>query len=77
MGWSPGAAIVDFAMMKNFQPLDRLRIQFRAELFNSLNHPNFNVPNTSFGAAAFGTITSIITTPAPGRVIQLGLKAYF
>jgi hypothetical protein len=74
---SPGAATVDLAMMKNFQPLDRVRIQFRAELFNSLNHPNFNVPNTTFGSPAFGTITSIINTPAPGRVIQLGLKIYF
>jgi hypothetical protein len=74
---SPGAATVDLAMMKNFQPLDRVRIQFRAELFNSLNHPNFNVPNTTFGSPAFGTITSIINTPAPGRVIQMGLKIYF
>jgi hypothetical protein len=74
---SPAATIVDMALMKNFQPVDRLRIQFRAESFNSPNHPNFNVPNTVLGSPAFGTITSIINTLAPARVIQLGLKAYF
>jgi hypothetical protein len=73
VGRSPGAATVDLAMMKNFQPIDRIRIQFRAEAFNSLNHANFGVPNTAFGSAAFGTIT----TSAPARVIQLGLKIYF
>jgi hypothetical protein len=77
VGRSPGAFILDGALMKNFQPMDRIRVQFRSEFFNSVNHPNFNVPNTTFGAPAFGTITSIINTPAPGRVIQLGLKAYF
>ncbi len=77
VGWSPGAANVDLAMMKNFQPKDWLRAQLRGEFFNSLNHPNFHPPNTVLGSPAFGTINSIINTPAPGRVIQLGLKIYF
>jgi len=77
VGWSPGAILADISMSKNFRPSERTRVQLRGEFFNALNHPNFNVPNTSFGSAAFGTITSLIGTPAPGRVIQLGMKAYF
>ena len=73
VGRSPGAATVDMALMKNFQATERIRVQFRSEFFNSLNRANFGVPNTAFGAAAFGSIT----TAAPARVIQLGLKIYF
>jgi hypothetical protein len=31
----------DFALYKNFQPLERLRVQFRLEAFNVFNHANF------------------------------------
>jgi hypothetical protein len=61
------------ALMKNFQATERIRAQFRGEFFNSLNRANFGVPAMAFGAAAFGSIT----TAAPARVIQLGLKIYF
>ena len=73
VGRSPGAATVDMALMKNFQATERIRAQFRGEFFNSLNRANFGVPATAFGAAAFGSIT----TAAPARVIQFGLKIYF
>ena len=73
VGRSPGAATVDMGMSKNFQVNERIRIQFRGELFNSLNRANFGVPATAFGAAGFGSIT----TAAPARVIQLALKVYF
>ena len=53
---------------------ERLSLQYRAELFNFLNHPNWGDPGTSFGSATFGRITSTAGDP---RVIQMGLKLLF
>ena len=66
-------------MFKNIQFTERYRLQFRAELFNILNHANFAPPvqNLSlFGAngspvSTAGLITSTLTT---SRQIQFGLK---
>jgi len=39
-----GASQLDFAVHKEFPLREQLRLQFRAELFNALNHPNFGPP---------------------------------
>ncbi len=44
----------DFAVHRDFQIHESLRLQFRAETFNVLNHPNFGPPNGSFGTGGFG-----------------------
>ncbi|HEY6413733.1 MAG TPA: hypothetical protein VIX42_08595 [Edaphobacter sp.] len=54
-----------------FSFLDGVLLEFRAELFNLTNTPAFAQPNGSFGAAAFGTITSTTTDP---RVVQFALR---
>jgi hypothetical protein len=41
----PGFAQWDLSMMKNFALTERLKLQFRADLFNLLNHPNFYQPD--------------------------------
>jgi outer membrane receptor protein involved in Fe transport len=43
--FGPGYWGLDFALAKNTQLFERLNIQFRAEFFNILNHPNFALPN--------------------------------
>jgi outer membrane receptor protein involved in Fe transport len=43
--YGPGLTTVDFSAFKNFQFTERLRLQFRAEFFNLLNHANFAAPN--------------------------------
>jgi hypothetical protein len=49
-----GASQWDFAVHREFPIHESLKLQFRAEMFNVLNHPNFGPPNGSFGAAGFG-----------------------
>ena len=43
---------------KTFRITERWNVEFRAECFNVTNTPPLNDPSGSFGAAAFGTITS-------------------
>jgi len=51
-----------------------MRLQFRAESFNTFNHPHFNGPNANVGASDYGFISSTIGSP---RELQLALKLYF
>jgi hypothetical protein len=73
VGRAPGSVNFDAGVMKYFPIHEQIRIQFRGELFNLFNHPNFGMPNTMLGAPNFGAIT----TAADGRIIQLSLKLYF
>jgi len=72
----PGLATVDFSAFKDTKVRERMTLQFRAEVFNILNHANFNSPNavvftTSGLSPTAGLITS---TSTPSRQIQFGLK---
>jgi hypothetical protein len=72
--YGPGIATVNLSFFKNFPIHERLKFQFRFEMFNSLNHGNFNNPAATFGTASFGNITS---TSTANRNIQLGAKLIF
>ena len=64
---------IDFAIIKRTNLTERANIEFRTEIFNLTNTPPLGSPNTTFGSAAFGTITSA----GDPRVIQFGLKLNF
>ena len=49
-----GATQWDFAVHRDFPIHESLKLQFRAEMFNVLNHPNFGPPNTAFLSPQFG-----------------------
>ncbi|HWD99464.1 MAG TPA: TonB-dependent receptor, partial [Bryobacteraceae bacterium] len=70
----PGMANIDFSMFKTFDLYERFKAQFRAEVFNLTNTPQFYGPNTQFGSSTFGQITSQANFP---RVFQLGVRFYF
>ena len=78
----PGTKQLDLSMFKAF-PFSAdggRRVEFRTELFNITNTPQFNNPNATFGNAGFGTITSAgapLTLQRTSRQIQLALKLYF
>jgi len=74
-----GLADMDVSLFKNTALSERTSLQFRAEFFNVLNHPNLGSPNAtvfSSGAinASAGLITTLATTP---RQIQFGMKLIF
>jgi len=85
----PGFHRMDFSTFKNFQLSERFTMQFRAEFFNILNHPNFNAPgfggngvvsvpnSTNFTNSNFGEIGSTRDAPYDPRQVQFALKLLF
>jgi hypothetical protein len=49
-----GATQWDLAVHRDFPIKESLRLQFRAELFNVLNHPNFGPPVVDLSLPNFG-----------------------
>jgi hypothetical protein len=80
--YGPRLTNVDFSAFKNIRLMERLKLQFRAEFFNILNHPNLAAPNflnegnnsISDGTGQALTAGIIGTTSNLSRQIQLGLK---
>jgi len=60
----------DFSAFKNFKVTESKQFQFRAEVFNLLNHPNFFVPDSDISSPTFGEIQEARSQ----RLIQLALK---
>ncbi len=71
---APGTHDIDFSIFKNFQVVERVNVQFRAEAFNLLNQVVFASPNTVLSSGQFGVIHSQSNTP---RQIQFALKILF
>ena len=83
----------DLSVIKNIPIHERVRLQFRAEAFNALNHPNFdnprdasvgspNIQSSVFAGTCCATVAppttqTIIQTGESPRVIQLALKLDF
>jgi outer membrane receptor protein involved in Fe transport len=70
----PGLETWDLGADKDFRITERFQLQFRAEFFNTLNHPNFGLPNSSIGSTAAGTITGVLTN---ARQVQFALRLHF
>jgi trimeric autotransporter adhesin len=66
----PGMANTDFSLFKTYSA-EKVKAQFRAEVFNLTNTPQFYGPNTNFSQASFGAITSQANF---NRIIQLGVR---
>jgi hypothetical protein len=87
----PGYADWDLSLLKSTKISESARLQFRAEVFNVLNHTNLQTPNevvyssgpTQGNAAAQNTAAvqsptaGVVTAAATSRQIQLGLKLLF
>ena len=67
----PAYRNLDIAMIKHTKLPGETDMEFRGEVFNITNTPAFAQPNGSFGASAFGSITSTFTDP---RVVQFAIR---
>jgi carboxypeptidase family protein/TonB-dependent receptor-like protein len=63
-----GAFQWDLAVHRDFPIHESLKLQFRAEMFNVLNHPNFGPPNGSFGFGGFGVSSQMLNQSLNGGV---------
>ena len=72
----PGYDDVDASLEKIFKPVERVNVQFRAEVFNLLGHANFYIPGFNVFSGSAGVVTRLTSYPG-GREIQLGLKVLF
>ncbi|MGD9903001.1 MAG: carboxypeptidase regulatory-like domain-containing protein [Vicinamibacterales bacterium] len=69
----PGYRNLNLAVLRRVPLTGSAALELRAEVFNATNTPPLGAPNTTVGAAAFGTITSA----GDPRVVQLALKVIF
>jgi len=85
--YGPGLKTVDFSIFKNThlpKISETFNVQFRAEFFNILNHPNLAAPNFlndsnnnsifNLDGSLSGNAGVIGSTSTSSRQIQLGLK---
>jgi hypothetical protein len=78
----PELATWDFSVLKDTKIRERLSVQFRAEIFNSLDRANFNTPNlivftpptAANHTGLSGTAGAITSTSTTARQVQFGLK---
>lgn len=69
----PAYRSLDVAIVRRVPLPGRAAVELRGEVFNATNTPALGAPNTTVGAAAFGSITSA----GDPRVVQLALKLLF
>ena len=84
---------LDSGLLKDFGLTERFRLQFRAEVFNVLNHANWENPRnatsgspsvrstifarTCCASASLPSSATVIAIGEPNRVMQRGLKLNF
>ncbi len=78
----PGQFNTDLSFYKNNKLSERVNLQFRAELFNLTNHPNFAPPidnSTLFNqdGSAVGLAGTLSSTQTPERQLQFGVRVNF
>jgi hypothetical protein len=74
---TPGVNNANLSLVKSFGLgflRESMRLDVRAEAFNTFNHPQFCGPNTTIDGGSFGQVWSTCKAP---REVQLGMKLYW
>jgi hypothetical protein len=82
---APGLQNIDMALLKNWVVTERKRFQFRLDVFNIFNHPNFTLLDRNSNETGAGYLTTAAINTGGGgtnggggnRVMQFALKFYF
>jgi carboxypeptidase family protein/TonB-dependent receptor-like protein len=69
----PSLFDLDLVLQKNITIMERVKLQIRAEFFNTLNHSNYNIVDRIFADPSFGAVQSQLDP----RQLQFGLKLIF
>jgi hypothetical protein len=69
----PGSQTVDVSLTRAFRMSDFTRLQFRADAYNVLNHPNFVAPPSMQNFADSPDFGALFVARSP-RIMQFGLK---
>jgi hypothetical protein len=76
----PGFLNTDFSVTKNTKITEKFNLQFRSEMFDVFNHPNFGNPVLNVASGSFGRIQSTRFPTGDfgsARQIQFALKLLF
>lgn len=68
---------VDFALRRQFEVTNRIKLQFRAEFFNLFNHSNFGNPRASLNDPLFGQSSSLLNRGLGSGGASGGLNPVF
>ena len=83
--YGPGLVNFDLTAAKDFIITERVKLNFRGDVFNLFNHTNFANPTGSFNNSTFGKITSTVGSSTSGsggavggaRLAQFSLRLNF
>ncbi|PYV77890.1 MAG: hypothetical protein DMG97_00745, partial [Acidobacteria bacterium] len=70
----PNQSNLDFSVGKRFPLAESKALEFHADFFNPLNHPNRDNPVSDITTADFGKVLSFSSSP---RIVQVDLKFTF
>jgi hypothetical protein len=72
-----GLSQFDLTLRRQFSLGERLKLQFRAEVFNLFNHPNFGNPVNSLSSSLFGQSTQMLGRTLGNGGINGGLSPLY
>jgi outer membrane receptor protein involved in Fe transport len=68
---------LDLGIFKNIRITERIRLQYRLDMFNALNHPNFGIPNSILLDNAGRTFFNFQENDGGRRTLAMGLSIHF
>jgi carboxypeptidase family protein len=68
---------MDMGVARQFSLTERMSLQFRTEVFNIFNHPQYGLPNATILVSSFGSITNTVNTTTPVSPVGEGTPREF